>query len=89
LPASIVPGIYDPALADGNLWIDTEDCYAMARRMAREEGLLLGISAAGNVVAARKLAAQLVERGRKAVIATVACDGAAKYLNEDFWRDAD
>jgi cysteine synthase B len=87
LPSSIVPGIYDPAVADGNLWIDTEECYEMARKMAREEGLLLGISAAGNLVAARKLAKELVAEGRKAVIVTLACDSASKYLSEEFWHD--
>jgi len=85
LPASIVPGIYDDSLATGNLWIDTEDCHSMARRLAREQGLLVGISAAGNVVAARKLAEQLAEQKRSALIVTIACDGAAKYLSEDFW----
>jgi len=48
---SIVPGIYDASLATGNVWIDTEDCNEMARKLAREEGLQVGISAAGNVVA--------------------------------------
>jgi cysteine synthase B len=86
LPTSIVPGIYDPTLADGNLWIETEECYAMARRAARETGLLLGISAAGNVAAAQKLAQQLHAEGREGVIVTIACDGAAKYLSEDFWE---
>jgi len=89
LPASIVPGIYDPNLADGNLWIDTEECYAMARRLAREEGLLVGISAAGNVVAARKLARKLLEDGRRGVVVTIACDGASKYLSERFWNEPD
>jgi cysteine synthase B len=87
LPSSIVPGIYDPSVAAGNLWIETEECYAMARRLAREEGLLVGISAAGNVVAARKLGGRLVAEERKAVIVTLACDGASKYLSEDFWDD--
>lgn len=85
LAASIVPGIYDGSVADGNLWVDTEDAYEMARQLAREEGLLAGISAAGNVVAARKLGEQLVAQGRSGVIATIACDGAAKYLSEHFW----
>ncbi|HEY3938350.1 MAG TPA: cysteine synthase family protein [Bryobacteraceae bacterium] len=87
LPTSIVPGIYDSAMADGNLWIETEECYAMARRMAREEGLLLGISAAGNLVAASKLAEQLARAGKPGIIVTIACDGAAKYLSESFWSD--
>ncbi len=85
LPVSIVPGIYDASLAEGNLWIDTEDCHEMARRLAREEGLLVGISAAGNVVAARKLAQQLIAQKREGAIVTIACDGAAKYLSDDFW----
>ena len=46
MPTAIVPGIYDENLADGNLWIETEDAYAMVRRLAREEGLLVGISRA-------------------------------------------
>ena len=53
MPTAIVPGIYDDSLAGDNLWIETEDAYEMARRLAREEGLLVGISAARNVVAAR------------------------------------
>jgi S-sulfo-L-cysteine synthase (O-acetyl-L-serine-dependent) len=85
LASAIVPGIYDSSLATGNLWIDTEDAYDMARQLAREEGLLAGISAAGNIVAARKLGEELVSQGRRAVIVTIACDGAAKYLSEDFW----
>lgn len=89
LPSAIVPGIYDPTIANGNLWIETEECYAMARRLARSEGLLLGVSAAGNVVAARKLGEQLVREGSKGVIVTIACDGAAKYLSEDFWHEQD
>jgi cysteine synthase B len=89
LPSSIVPGIYDSTVANGNLWIETEECYSMARRMAREEGLLLGISAAGNLVAARRLGEQLVNEGRKGVIVTLACDSAAKYLSEEFWNDQD
>jgi cysteine synthase B len=87
LPTSIVPGIYDTQVADGNLWIETEDCYAMARRLGREEGLLLGISAAGNVFAARRLAEDLVNQGRSGVIVTIGCDGAAKYLREQFWQE--
>src|SRR4029077_6334593 len=52
MPTAIVPGIYDEALADGNLWIETEDAYKMVRRLAREEGLLVGISSGCNVHAA-------------------------------------
>lgn len=89
LPSAIVPGIYDETVADGNLWIETEDAYAMARKMAREEGLLLGISAAGNIVAARKLGQRLVQEGKRGVIVTIACDGASKYLSDGFWNEND
>ena len=44
MPTAIVPGIYDPELADENVWIETEDAYAMVRRLARDEALLVGIS---------------------------------------------
>ena len=87
MPASIVPGIYDDKLADENLWITTEDAYAMTKRMAREEGLLVGISAGANVVAAVQVAQRLVENGEGGVVVTILCDGAAKYLSEPFWHD--
>lgn len=87
MPAAIIPGIYDEKLADSNLWISTEDAYSMTRRLAREEGLLVGISAGANVVAATKVAAQLAEKGETGVVVTILCDGAAKYLSEPFWHD--
>ena len=49
----------------------------------------MGISAAGNVVAARTLGQQLIAQGRSGVIVTVACDGASKYLSEEFWNEPD
>jgi cysteine synthase B len=85
MPAAIVPGIYDPTLADRNLWIETEDCHKMVKRLAREEGLLVGISGAGNVVAALTIAKELHAQGKKALIVTILCDGADKYLSEHFW----
>jgi len=87
MPTAIVPAIYDPELADENLWIDTEDAYTMVRRAAREEGLLLGISSGANLVAARKIAKRMVENGEQGVIVTILCDGAEKYLTEHFWND--
>ena len=89
MPTAIVPRIYDPSLADGNLWLETEDAYAMCRRLAREEGLLVGISSGANVVAARTIGRQLVEAGEPGIIVTILCDGAAKYLSEEFWNDPD
>ena len=87
MPTAIVPGIYDRTLADGNIWIETEDAYAMVRRLAREEGLLLGISSGANVVAARTIARELAETGQEGLIVTVFCDSADKYLSEPFWNE--
>jgi len=87
MPTAIVPGIYDEKLADGNVWIETEDAYRMVRRLAREEGLLVGISSGCNVHAACTLARELAERGESATIVTVLCDSAEKYLSEEFWND--
>jgi cysteine synthase B len=86
MPAAIVPGIYDESLPDGNIWVDTEDAYAMVRYLARHEGLLVGISTGANVVAARELAKQIDDDG---VIVTMMCDRADKYLSEHFWNDND
>jgi cysteine synthase B len=87
MPTAIVPAIYDDTLADDNLWIETEDAYAMTRQMAREEGILIGISSGANLVAARQIGRKLAERGESGVIVTVLCDSADKYLSEPFWDD--
>jgi cysteine synthase B len=85
MPTAIVPAIYDPTLADDNVWVETEDAYAMVRRMARDEGILVGISSGANLVAARAVAKRVV--GEEAVIVTMLCDNADKYLSEPFWND--
>ncbi|MFY9726088.1 MAG: cysteine synthase family protein [Bryobacteraceae bacterium] len=87
MPTAIVPGFYDEKLADGNVWIETEDAYRMVRRLAREEGLLVGISSGANVHAATVLARELTARGESATIVTVLCDSAEKYLSERFWNE--
>ena len=84
---SIVPAIYDPNLADRNLEIETEAAYDMAKRVAREEGLLVGISAAAAVVASLQIATEESTAGRQAVIVTVLPDSADKYLSERFWEE--
>lgn len=89
MATAIVPPIYDPTLADENIEIETEDAYAMVRRCAKEEGVLVGISAGANLVAARKIGKRLVAEGKPGVIVTVLCDGADKYLSEEFWNDPD
>ncbi len=88
MATSIVPAIYDPALADRALEVETEAAYAMAKQMAREEGLLVGISAAAAVVAGVQIAREEAEAGRSAVIVTVLPDSADKYLSERFWEEA-
>ncbi len=87
MPTAIVPGIYDETLADRNLWIETEACHKMVKRLAREEGLLVGISGAGNVVAALTVAKDLQAQGKNGVIVTILCDSADKYLSEHFWDE--
>jgi cysteine synthase B len=88
MASAIVPQIYDPKLADDNLEIATEEAYAMARRMARECGLLLGISAAAGIFGSLKIAEQL-EPGKdpQATIVTILCDSGDKYLSERFWTE--
>jgi len=85
---SIVPAIYNPHLADRELEVETEAAYAMAQRLAREEGLLVGISAAAAVVASLKIGQEEAAAGRAAVIVTVLPDSADKYLSERFWEEA-
>jgi cysteine synthase B len=87
METALVPGIWDPALADGILRVETEQAYEMTRRLAREEGLLVGISSGANVAAALELAHRLQAEGKPAVIVTVLCDDGQKYLSEEFWND--
>jgi cysteine synthase B len=87
MPTAIVPGFYDDKLADGNVWIETEDAYRMVRRLAREEGLLVGVSSGANVYAATVLAREAAARGESATIVTILCDSAEKYLSERFWSE--
>src|SRR4029077_3186183 len=68
MPTAIVPGIYDAGLADDNLWIETEDAYAMTRWLGRHEGLLVGMSSGANVHAARQIAKKLAKDGKPGVI---------------------
>ena len=89
MPTAIVPAIYDEKLVDGNLWLETEDAHRMVRRIAREEGILIGVSAGANLHAAHQIGAELVARGEPGVIVTILCDGADKYLSEHFWDDQD
>jgi cysteine synthase B len=87
MATSIVPAIYDPNLADRQLEVETEAAYAMAKQLAREEGLLVGISAAAAVVASAQIAREEAASGRDAVIVTVLPDSADRYLSERFWEE--
>jgi cysteine synthase B len=84
MPTSIVPRIYDPGFADCNLGISTEEAYGMMKRMAREEGLLVGISAGAAMAGCLRMADGA---GPEAVIVTVFPDAADKYLSERFWDE--
>jgi S-sulfo-L-cysteine synthase (O-acetyl-L-serine-dependent) len=86
MASAIVPKIYDSALADLDLGIATEDAYRMAKRLAREEGLLVGISAAAAVVGCLQVARQLPP-GEAAVLVTILADSGDKYLSERFWTE--
>jgi cysteine synthase B len=77
MATALVPGIYDPALADENVSVSTEDGQEMVRRLAREEGLLVGPSSGGNVLAALRLA-PLLRKG--SVVVTILCDGGERYV---------
>ncbi len=83
----MVPPIYNPNLADRQLAVENEAAYDMARRLARDEGLLVGISAAAAVHASVQIAREEAAAGHSAVIVTVLPDSADKYLSERFWED--
>lgn len=85
MASALVPGIYDPAVADENVEVTTEDAQEMTRRLAREEGLLVGVSSGANVFAALRLARTLAPG---AVVVTILCDGGGKYLSENFWEES-
>ncbi|TDI72465.1 MAG: cysteine synthase family protein [Bacteroidetes bacterium] len=81
--ALLVPGIFDARLVDEELCVSTEEAQAMTRRLAREEGLLVGISSGANVVASLRVAERLSE----GTVITVLCDDGTHYLGESFWEE--
>jgi S-sulfo-L-cysteine synthase (O-acetyl-L-serine-dependent) len=88
MASAIVPKIYDPTLADENVEIATEDAHAMARRVARECGLLLGISAAAGITGSLQVSNRLqLRKEQRAVVVTILCDSGDKYLSERFWTE--
>lgn len=87
MPTALRPRIYDDNFADRNIGVATEDSHAMARRLAREEGYLVGVSAAAAMVATLQVAEELAERGAGGTLVTLFPDSAYKYLSEDFWHE--
>ncbi|CAN5525193.1 cysteine synthase family protein [soil metagenome] len=87
MATAIVPKIYDPNLADQNIEMATERAYVMAKSLGRTQGLLVGVSAAAATAAALQVGEAEAAQGREAVIVTILCDGADKYMSERFWRE--
>jgi cysteine synthase B len=87
METAIVPPIYDPHLADDNIAMSTERAYLMAKQLGRTQGLLVGVSAAAAVAASLDVAEAEAKAGREAVIVTILCDSADKYLSERFWTE--
>ena len=87
MATAIVPPIYDGKLADRNIEMSTERAYVMAKKLGKTEGLLVGVSAAAAVAASLQVAEEEFAAGRTAVIVTILCDSADKYLSERFWEE--
>jgi len=83
MESAIVPGIYDPNLADEDVRVTTEDAHEMTRRLAAEQGLLVGVSSGAALAACIELAKR-IEHG---VIVTIFPDGGARYLSAAFWDE--
>ena len=83
MDSAIVPGIYDPNLADAQTEVSTEAAYDMVKRLAREEGILVGISSAANLIAALDVANETDE----GVVVTIFTDNGDRYLSERFWQE--
>jgi cysteine synthase B len=99
METAIVPGIYDPSLADHDLRVSTDDAHAMTRRLAAEQGLLVGISSGAALVGALQLMQGETaperhgfshgDRHRTVVAVVILPDGGERYLSESFWDDAE
>ena len=85
MATSLIPKIYDPSFPDEQLEISTDDAYRMVKRLAAEEGLLVGVSSG----AAFTAALQLAHRVRLGTIVTIFPCGGARHLGEAFWESAD
>jgi len=84
MATALVPGIFDPALADEMREISTDDAQQTCRLLALEEGIFVGVSSGANVYAALALARSLPAGS---VVATILCDAGTRYMNESFWEE--
>ena len=82
--SSIKPGILDETLFDDVISVTTEEAYASARRLARRDGIFVGISSGANVAAAARLARTLPAGS---VVVTLLCDVGSRYLTDRFWNE--
>lgn len=87
MATAIVPGIYDPQQADEHRAVSTEAAHAMTRRLAREAGLFVGISAGAAAVAALQVAEELAATHTPGVVVTLFPDAGYKYVSERFWKE--
>ena len=86
MPTAIVPGIYDPSLADENIEVQTEDAQRIVKHFAREEGLLVGVSSGAALCASMEIARRL-PKGERALIVTIFPDSGERYLSDRFWSE--
>ena len=87
MASAIVPGIYDATLADYAAEVSTEDAHEMTRRLAREEGLLVGVSSGANLAAAIARATEARQSRDHVVMVVILCDAGDRYLSEHFWDE--
>jgi cysteine synthase B len=83
MKSTIIPGIYDSSIIEDTIEVRTEDAEAMVLRLAKEEGLFVGISSGANVVAALNLAKTLP---KGSVVVTILCDNGYRYVNDQIWK---
>lgn len=87
MATAIVPGIYDPSLADYAAEVSTEDAHEMTRRLARDEGVLVGVSSGANLAAGLARAAEARKTQDHVVMVCILCDAGDRYLSEHFWDE--
>ena len=87
LPTAIMPGIYDPAVPDRHVDVETEAAFAAARLLARVEGMFVGASAGAAAAAALRVGRELAATGQPGVVVVIAPDGGGRYLSTGLWAE--